>query len=736
MATLSADSLSCFEFDPRAGRYPYTPRTSWPVSVDPNPSRVASQRMANVRRSTSPIQGHTQLYEQSSDRQPQILNSEWQIPHSSETDLAYSLDTTFSTQYTDPYAQYQSPTELLSIQSHLDNNVGMEGSYMQLANSMESRYPFNWDIQDLMFTTTSGVPEMSLPQQSMQDNLQDNSPTFTNLEVRSITSCSSDNGWNYIENSQKSPNPSYQEPQNGAVFNPGQTLHQNRTLSESSYSDIELQSRQSWSHVETNNAISSPGTDSVGDFDVYSEHAQQLDHAHPHVDYREPSNPPAITTSTLVRPIDIRKPPSPQRSPISPGKGSPPGRRQSRKNTNPKLTKPIIQKPSQAPKVETEKRVGRRKGPLRPEQRKQACEIRKLGACLRCKFLKKTDWKADYERHVSLGFSVGNIKGFADVERTLFITHGYGHYLPVRAREVFVRDERCFGLDWVETVHPLPEEFSVNTAKLSAGMEGISTHLLSDYLDRHIDGGFEGFVDEYFEGTPFLTEMLKTAYHFWLKEKTPVIRKSLKLLLAYNLTQHVTMVQGIPDEEGFLGKITDETSKFWGQTVAPVMINFQIKCALADMWRELQKEILMELSRLYQSVYTRDKLKHWPTIFIVATILLGVWEEMQFDCHYRVPDTAVVTKFCNDMEATPVGVIVGLFAAISQKVPPLSDWDSRKHHNILNSNPAVCDALTEVRDHVIRHDGYLRQRNSAVFDRDDFDSLSGKFVSKLVIRAN
>ena len=377
MATLSADSLSGFEFDPRAGRYPYTPRMSWPVSVDPNPSRVASQRMANVKRSTSPIQGHAQLYEQSSDRQPQSLNSEWQIPHSSETDLAYSLDTTFSTQYTDPYAPYQSPTELLSIQSQLDTNVGMEGSY---------RFPFNWDFPDLMFTTTNVMPEMSLPQQSLQDN----SPTFTNLEVRSITSCSSDNGWNYIENSQKSPQTSYQEPQNGAVFNPGQTLHQNRTLSESSYSDIELQSRQSWSHVETSNAISSPGTDSVGDFDVYSEHAQQLDHAHPHVDYREPSNPPAITTSTLVRPIDIRKPSSPQRSPISPGKGSPPGRRQSRKNTNPKLTKPIIQKPSQAPKVETEKRVGRRKGPLRPEQRKQACEIRKLGACLRCKFLKKS----------------------------------------------------------------------------------------------------------------------------------------------------------------------------------------------------------------------------------------------------------------------------------------------------------------------------------------------------------
>lgn len=106
------------------------------------------------------------------------------------------------------------------------------------------------------------------------------------------------------------------------------------------------------------------------------------------------------------------------------------------------------------------------------------------------------------------------------------------------------------------------------------------------------------------------------------------------------------------------------------------------------------------------------------------------------------------------MESTPVGVIVGLFSAISQKLPSFSEWDSRKHHLALQSNPAVCDAMTEVREHVTRHgrhhlliaapkqqanvatDGYLRSRSRATFNRDDFDSLSSKFVSKLVIRAN
>ena len=72
---------------------------------------------------------------------------------------------------------------------------------------------------------------------------------------------------------------------------------------------------------------------------------------------------------------------------------------------------------------------------------------------------------------------------------------------------------------------------------------------------------------------------------------------------------------------------------------------------------------------------------------------------------------------------------------------------------LLNNNPAVMIAMEEVKDHVIRHgelhlsssnwiqahrfsDKYLRSRSQATFDRNDFDSLSSKLVSKLVIRAN
>ncbi|KAL1591696.1 hypothetical protein SLS60_011695 [Paraconiothyrium brasiliense] len=610
------------------------------------------------------------------------------------------------------------------------------------------------------------------------------SPTEQWLEVRSLSS--SDNGWNAVEFGHRNSYDFSSDP-TALIINPAQTLHIRTNSDSSDQSDAPRSAHSFSSFEEIHYPMHSPQSEAENQLDLTHSHSS---HSHSHSsschhglpnveqDYSNYISPNQSVSPPMPRaePVDIKQSASSSSSPISSAVSSPPTRRRKSPVTTPIGSKPAKTIAKKTPPAHTtkkdaagEKRVGRRRGPLRPEQRQQAHEIRKLRACLRCKFLKKTcdkgdpcggcqpsharlwqvpctridikdiayfmkDWKADYERHVSLGFSIGNIKGFSPQERPIYITHGYGHYLPIMAREVYVRDEKCFGVDWFESLNGL--HFEINTAKLSAGMEGVSRSMLSDYLDRHIDGGFEAFIDEYFEGTYFVTEILKTAYRFYQREKLPVIRKALKLVVAYNLTLHVTMVEGLGDEDVSIGKVEDNQSKFHGKTVAPVMINFQVKCALADMWRELQKDVLEELSSLYSSVYSGDKLKNWPTIFMLAAIILAVWELIQFDCNYRVPDQPAVQKFCNDMESTPVGVIVGLFSAISQKLPAFSEWDTRKHHNLLASNPAVCDAMTEVRAHVTKYDTYLRSRSECKFDRNDFDSLSNKFLSKLVIRAN
>ena len=680
------------------------------------------------------------------------------------------------------------PGQNYAVTAGMDN-----ATYMTMAGPMESMNSLAYPLNDYQNDVTAFSIHLNnaLNQQtaeSVHSSVPGSSPTGTILEVQSL----SDNEWSVVN---FPSNRNSFESYSGTVSNPSQNLHI-RTNSDSSASDDPDSAQLSGSYEEIPPwPLSSPHDEFHSQGYIDAHYIQQQTHGLPIAGHRphhqSPSSSLAVSPSAGGPAMSYRSTGSSSTSPTSSGPTSPPLRRR-KSPSDAKVTKAVIKKgPAHTTRkdVIAEKKVGRRRGPLRPDQRQQAHEIRKLRACLRCKFLKKTcdkgepcggcrpsharlwqvpctrmdikdiayfmkDWKADYERHVSLGFSVNNIKGFSTMERTLYITHGFGHYLPINAREVFVREDKCFEVDWTESIHEAPRSFEISTAKLSAGMEGVSTALLSEYLDRHLENGFESFVDEYFEGTVFLTEILKTAYHYYQKEKTPAVRKALKLVLAYNLTLQVTMVEGLSEEEQFVGRINDEKSRYNGKTVAPVMINFQVKCALADMWRELQKDILEELSSLYSSVYSGEKLKNWPTIFMLAAILLAIWEEMQFDCHYRVPDEKAVNKFCDDMETTPVGVIVGLFQAISTKLPGLQEWDTRKHHHLLGSNPAVCDALTEVKGHVNKYgksllhcslslailimctETYLKERSTAKFDREDFDCLSNKFLSKLVIRAN
>lgn len=59
------------------------------------------------------------------------------------------------------------------------------------------------------------------------------------------------------------------------------------------------------------------------------------------------------------------------------------------------------------------------------------------------------------------------------------------------------------------------------------------------------------------------------------------------------------------------------------------------------------------------------------------------------------------------METIPVGVIVGLFQAISQKLPAFTEWNTQEHHHLLNSNADVCATMTEVREHVRQYGEFL-----------------------------
>lgn len=729
-----------------------------------------------------------------------LLQSGWQYTYDPASQQTYSHHTTPNNSYeparfngplngplqSSPVEFMPTTTNEMQLPMHVSNATLPVSQYMTMPGPMDSMsalaYPLHDYTADLMSfpmaMAAGGLNVQTAGLTGIHSVLPGSSPSSATLEVCSLSS--SDNGWAAVNFTHARSLESYND-QGNAVFNPGETLHI-RTESNSS-SDISQTEQLSGPYEEMAFPMYSPASDSHG-FEFVNHNGysnpqpltrQSSDHGHDCA-VHSPNDSSSSPVSDNAGLVSIR-PVSASSSSSSPTSSSPPLRRRKSPTGPPpiaKTTKATIKKstPNTISKalVGSDKKVGRRRGPLRPDQRQQAHEIRKLRACLRCKFLKKTcdkgdpctgcrpsharlwqvpctridikdinyfmkDWRSDYQRHISLGFSVNNIKGFSNHERMIYITHGYGHYLPLKAREVFVVDEKCFASDWVETM--TMTEYEHNTAKLSAGAGGVSTALLNEYIDCHLDNGnFDSFVDSYFDGTPFLTDILHTAYKYYQRTQTPVLRKALRLVVAYSLTQNITMVEGLSEEESTTGRIDEDAGRWAGKIVAPVMINFQVKCALADMWRELQKDVLEELSSLYSAVYQGERLRKWPTIFMLATILLAIWELMQFDSHYREPDAAKVEKFCSDMESTPVGVVVGLFQAISQKLPSFMEWDTSKHSTLLHEDEPICDALTEVREHVLSHEHYLRGRAEAKYDRNDFDSLSNKFLSRLVIRAN
>lgn len=591
-----------------------------------------------------------------------------------------------------------------------------------LDTSALSRYPA--DLHN-------GLPDyvyQQHPQSDVQYAVLGTSPPETYLGNHSASS--SDCGWQFVEDS--SPRSSFEsltEATQGqlrlamagpAVSNPGMTLH--------------IRSDSDTSQVES--PLSASSFDSFGDlpFPLESPSFVHVDMAH--IDGS--MSPIPSHHSCSGHPTEARS-----SSSASSAAASPPTRpkRHSQGKANKTLLKKPVFGPAAIPKVESDgvEKRGRRKGPLRPDQRKQAGEIRKLRACLRCKFLKKTcdtneicagckpsharlwqvpctrvdikefgfflkDWALDHERHPSLAIPTGAVLDIKHGGQTspavrLWVSHGYGVCLPIDAHEKIMRDNTFGIVSWAEQTKHGVEDYNIFTSNL--GSEAVDPDLLTAYVETHIGPKFPRFVRKHFQDTPFLSEMLLTAFNFYQKTGSRVVKNALKLLVAYNLTMSLTWVES--EINGHAGMVKHPSSNHLGKVVAPALINQAIKKELATMWRDLQKEVLSDLSGLFAKVYTGDKLKNWPTIFIVASLLLAVWEEMQFDTHRRQPDTEVVEKFCDDMESMPVGVITGLFQAISQKVPAFSEWDTETHHHVLGSNEAACDLMTEVREHYEKH---------------------------------
>ena len=384
----NSDELNLLNYDPERNQYQYLQRTSWPVtSADMMPSQAHmgmsyQQRSAISTSQPGTIQSDNHPFYQT-DTQQQHSNSTdlrtWSTPHGLPISTPY-IDTNAYAQEYETYGahfdlsptEYQMPTNVqlnTAIETGMDPSLPMEAyNYIPMANPMANSISYDWP------ENIDGLMEMNLQSMTGANPAHPEitvatSPSDT-FDVRSLPSSSSDNGFVTIDYPTQQP------------FIHDYMFHHPRSGSDSS-SDHEHCHQDSWdSYVRVHHpthSMSPPGTDSGPESENFSFDYSRSQH--------EPTaSPPmaVVKTTAVVSPIAIRPNTVIPRGSISPTSRKTPMRKPS------KTTKAVARRSSQAVRPETEKKVGKRKGPLKPDQRKQAGEIRKLGACLRCRFLKKT----------------------------------------------------------------------------------------------------------------------------------------------------------------------------------------------------------------------------------------------------------------------------------------------------------------------------------------------------------
>ena len=116
-------------------------------------------------------------------------------------------------------------------QAPISSGLPLETSYLPLESGIEGM-PHNWaDLHsELIHYTTTDVGVALSPYQQLTS-----SPTGSHLEVLSQPSSCDEHGWTMVE-----PRTSFESYERHFYVDPNQTVH-NRTLSESSYSDLEPQ---------------------------------------------------------------------------------------------------------------------------------------------------------------------------------------------------------------------------------------------------------------------------------------------------------------------------------------------------------------------------------------------------------------------------------------------------------------------------------------------------------------
>lgn len=260
--------------------------------------QMPTQRQ-DPRRNISPIETTTTHGLRQTTMAEHPMMGTWRFDQQPHTMDFQTQPTAFDMQYDPRFHNLQlHPSQLAMMpvsQAPISSGLPLEPSYLHMDQGIDGM-PQNWqDFQSelINYTTTDFGPAVS-PYQQLTS-----SPTGSHLEVLSQPSSCDENAWTMVDH--RTSFESYEH----FFVDPNQTIH-NRTLSESSYSDLETHGNGVFmSNLDISpaaQAVYSPTSLSDSDYECSG-------HAHGHrlsIDLGTTSM--SVNPSALVRPIPIPLP--------------------------------------------------------------------------------------------------------------------------------------------------------------------------------------------------------------------------------------------------------------------------------------------------------------------------------------------------------------------------------------------------------------------------------------------
>ncbi|KAL1616597.1 hypothetical protein SLS54_008332 [Diplodia seriata] len=294
--------------------------------------------------------------------------------------------------------------------------------------------------------------------------------------------------------------------------------------------------------------------------------------------------------------------------------------------------------------------------------------------------------------------------------------YGSGLSLVIMVQKSPVSDDDSLRVSWDEYIHKGLQEFSVLRTETWITKPGEPlrpkiAEYIKDYVDDKTGKGFYGgYLGRLLRPknelkSYYSISIFEVVWRYYRKTNETILGKALHLYVAFSLVGRPTLMEGDSIGEDTEGRVTIPNSRYYGETLAPGRIDKAIKYELTALWRSYHYEVLEELSSLFTSVYSGDRLRNWTAIFTVTITLLMVWEKMQYEFHRK--DATKGEELCAEMERIAVPVLTGLVQAISQKLPSFIEWDTEKHQHLLGSNEATNCLMWEI--------GRLVTNNGMVF---------------------